>query len=434
MSKSAIATAGLLSAGLLSVAVLSLGLGWFGPWHVERRATRPVTEASSLASHRAARAALGRAIFFDSDLSQPRGTSCASCHEPERAFAGLNGSTIGLARGSRPGHFARRNTPSLLYLKFVRPFHYHWEEDAPLPDPRGGFFWDGRSDSLAALVEQPLTNPDEMNVRDRRQLAETLRTRPYANQLRRELGAAALDTPDGAMAAVGEAVAAFLVGDQMAPFSSRYDDFIRGRGQLTLIERRGLDLFRDPEKGNCATCHRLNVGSPKPERSLFTDYGYEALAVPRNPRPIPATATGTATTTTSYDLGLCERNDPRSHTDDERLCGSFRTPSLRNVALRPSFMHNGRFTRLRDVVAFYATRSTDPTRWYPPGERFDDLPRRYWTYVNDNRVPYDRRAGESPRLDDGEIDALVAFLTTLTDAPFRAQPRPNTEPKHGGQP
>src|ERR1700722_1023144 len=108
------------------------------------------------------RAALGRKIFFDGTLSDPPGTSCASCHDPAHGFAGNNGSVLGVAQGSRPKHFARRSTPSVLYLRFVPRFHFHWEEDVDLPDGVGGFFWDGRTDSLAALAAQPLLNPDEM--------------------------------------------------------------------------------------------------------------------------------------------------------------------------------------------------------------------------------------------------------------------------------
>jgi cytochrome c peroxidase len=102
------------------------------------------------------------------------------------------------------------------------------------------------------------------------------------------------------------------------------------------------------------------------------------------------------------------------HLEDEHFCGTFRTPSLRNVAVRTSFMHNGFFARLRDVVAFYATRATDPKRWYPSG-RYDDLPSNDWPNVNVNPAPYARQEGETPALDDGDIDAIVAFLETLTD-------------------
>jgi cytochrome c peroxidase len=82
---------------------------------------------------------LGRTIFFDANLSEPPGMSCATCHDPAHGYAGNNGAKIGVAQGSRPGHFAKRNTPSVLYLGFVRRFHFHWEEDAPLPDAFGGF-------------------------------------------------------------------------------------------------------------------------------------------------------------------------------------------------------------------------------------------------------------------------------------------------------
>ena len=365
---------------------------------------------TSGAVHPGARVALGRQMFFDQTLSDPPGTSCASCHDPAHAFAGNNGSLNGVARGSRPGHFARRNTPSALYLKFVKRFHYHWEEDAPLPDAFGGFFWDGRADSLAALVDQPLTNPEEMNARDGAVLASKIAAAPYAGALQEEFGPL---TPATIRVALGQAIEAFLMSDEMSPFSSRYDDFIRGRGTLTPVERRGLALFRDPEKGNCASCHRFNPSYANPARSMFTDYGYEALAVPRNDR-IPATRNAAYT-----DLGLCERNDARSHTNDPRLCASFKTPSLRNVAAREYLMHNGRFTSLRDAVAFYATRSTDPRRWYGSGVKYDDIPEKYRRYVNERVAPYDRGEGERPRLDEDEIDAIVAFLGALTDAPYR---------------
>ncbi len=155
------------------------------------------------------RASLGRAIFFDTNLSQPPGTSCASCHDPARGFAGNNGSRLGVARGSRPNHFAKRNTPSVLYLRFVRKFRLHWEEDAPLVDAYGGFFWDGRTDSLAELSKQPLLNPDEMNGGSARHVADVMASSAYAADFRKEFGSA-LDDPDAALGALGEAVSAFF--------------------------------------------------------------------------------------------------------------------------------------------------------------------------------------------------------------------------------
>ena len=122
----------------------------------------------------------------------------------------------------------------------------------------------------------------------------------------------------------------------MSPFSSKYDDYVRGQVTLTPLEALGLQLFKDHAKGACDSCHRLNDASKNPEHSLFTDYGFEAVGAPKN-RKIPATRDAR-----QFDLGLCERHD-HPHMDEGRLCGAFRTPSLRNVATRTSFMHNGTF-------------------------------------------------------------------------------------------
>jgi len=358
------------------------------------------------------RASLGREIFFDKNLSLPPGTSCASCHDPAQGFAGNNGSKLGVALGSRPGHFAKRNTPSVLYLRFVRKFHLHWEEDAPLVDAYGGFFWDGRTDSIAELVKQPLTNPDEMNNVDPRRVAETVASSAYATDFKREFGSV-LDDPNATITALGEAVNAYLLSPAMSPFTSKYDDYVRGKAELTDVEARGLKLFKDSAKGGCSACHKLNDRSPDPAASLFTDYEFDALGVPRN-RALPVTRDSN-----NFDLGLCERRGDYYKEKTEQFCGNFRTPSLRNVAIRKSYMHNGAFSSLRDVVSFYATRSTNPGRWYKHGVVFDDLPAKYRQNVNVDKAPYNRHEGEAPSLDDGDIDAIVAFLGTLTDTQFR---------------
>lgn len=95
------------------------------------------------------------------------------------------------------------------------------------------------------------------------------------------------------------------------------------------------------------------------------------------------------------------------------------TPSLRNVALRLVFFHNGSVGTLRRAVAFYAQRDTDPARWYPTDAQgqlvlFDDLPRQYWANL-DREAPFDRKPGDAPALNAAEIDDVVAFLGTLTD-------------------
>lgn len=360
--------------------------------------------SSAETAKRAGRSALGRAIFFDTSLSEPAGTSCASCHDPSRAFSGQNGSARGVPRGSRPQSLARRNSPSLLYLKYVPKFHYAPEDEAtPELAPFGGLFWDGRVDSIAELVQGPLLNPDEMNNRDAASIAAKVLASPYAVDFEREFGKP--EDPQRTLLDIGQAVEAFLTADEMAPFSSKFDQFLRGRGELSSVELQGMRLFKDPAKGGCVACHTFDDATRDPSKSLFSDYGYDALAVPRNtdlPRRKP-------------DLGLCERTDRATPSDESGNCARFRTPSLRNVATRTSFMHNGAFKSLRDAVAFYATRATNPRRWYKSGVRFEDIPARYRDNVNSTSPPYNRREGEAPALDDQEIDAIVAFLQTLTD-------------------
>jgi cytochrome c peroxidase len=362
-----------------------------------------------------ARERIGRAIFFDADLSNPAGTSCASCHDPEKAFSGNHGSTTGVALGSRPNHFARRNTPSVLYMKFVPAFHFALEDDDDLAEsPFGGLTWNGRADSVAEFSRLPLFDANEMNGGSEALVLTKLKKASYAPELSREFEGA-FDNPAAAMRAIGEALQAFLTSDAMAPFSSKFDDFLRGRAQLSPLEMKGLKAFKNPEKGACNFCHVVYDTWNRPEGSLFTDYGYDAISVPRN-RAVAANADPQR-----YDLGLCERTQTRVPSSDPQYCLRFRTPSLRNVAVRERLMHNGVFSKLRDAVAFYATRSTNPDRWYPRGEKFDDAPAKYRGNVNVLSLPYNRTEGSAPALDDEDIDAIVAFLQTLTDEPYRSR-------------
>jgi len=236
----------------------------------------------------------------------------------------------------------------------------------------------------------------------------------YASLFRQAFGERIFEDPPRAFAAAMSALQAFQQEPaEFFPYSSRYDAFLKGDIELTDQEERGVAIFKDPAKGGCAGCHVLKESVRDPVASMFTDYGYEAVAIPRNDRaPRPR----------KPDLGLCERTDSVTPSDDAASCLYFRTPSLRNVALRRSYMHNGAFRSLREVVAFYATRASDPKRWYKSGVPFDSVPARYRARVNVTSPPYDRKVGDPPALDDREIDAVVAFLGTLTDARYRAAP------------
>ena len=358
---------------------------------------------------------LGKRLFFDASLSVPPGQSCASCHDPALAFSGNNGATAGVAVGADGHSLGLRNTPTAMYARFAPEFGMEAGDEGPIPV--GGQFLDGRAGTLEAQAAQPFFAPDEMNNPSVAALTAKVAAASYADLFRDEWGARVFDDPATALQAIAASIAAFERTERFAPFSSKYDHVVAGRAQFTALERRGLDLFLDPEKGNCAACHVADPASRNPADSLFTDFTYDNLGVPRNAR-IPVNADPAF-----FDLGLCgpKRAPPGG---DESLCGAFKVPTLRNVGRRVALMHNGYFTRLRDAVAFYATRDTDPARWYPGGVPFDDLPPGYHANVNRSEAPYDRNPGDAPRLDDAEIDAIVAFLGTLTDgygAPLAAQ-------------
>ena len=122
---------------------------------------------------------------------------------------------------------------------------------------------------------------------------------------------------------------------------------------------------------------------------------------------------------TFFDLGLCGREggDLAARGD---LCGAFKVPTLRNVALRRVLFHNGRFKSLKDALTFYVQRDTSPEKWYPLNSdgsvnKFDDVPALYRANVNTSEAPYNRRPGDAPALSDAEIDDVIAFLNTLSD-------------------
>ena len=189
----------------------------------------------------------------------------------------------------------------------------------------------------------------------------------------------------------------------MSPFSSRYDDCIRGRDQFTPMKRRASSSSRIPRRAPApdATSSTIAPRTPRPRSSRITNSTpWRRRAIARCRRPA----------TRILRSGTLRTRRRRLQGQDRRvLRGKFRTPSLRNVAVQQYFMHNGVFSKLWDVIAFYATRDTRPERWYKSGE-FDDIPPEYRVNVNVEKAPYNRRRGGTPALDDPEIDAIVAFL------------------------
>ncbi|SJZ34891.1 cytochrome c peroxidase [Enhydrobacter aerosaccus] len=360
---------------------------------------------------------LGQRLFFDPALSASGKLACATCHDPKVGFGPPNALAV-QAGGKDLQQLGLRAVPSLKYLQTVPQFSEHYfesddEGDASIDNgPTGGLTWDGRVDRHRDQAAVPLLSPFEMANATPGDVVKRLREREYTEAFEAIFGAAVLADDSKAFAALGEALAVYQEDSRtFYPYSSKYDAYLAGRARLTPQEARGLALFEDPNKGNCASCHRSRVGNDGTPPQ-FTDYGLIALGLPRNP-VIAANADSAF-----FDLGLCGplRSDLA---DRAEYCGLFRTPSLRNVALRRTFFHNGLVHDLRRAVAFYVERDTEPEKWYPRNadgtvRKFDDLPRPYQTNVNQN-PPLGPRPDNRPVLTAAEIDDIVAFLGTLTD-------------------
>ena len=362
----------------------------------------------------AAMTAVGRQLFFDKSLSASGNMSCASCHDPARSFGPAN--DLPVQRGGDDGRRAGlRAVPSLMYAQNIPAFTEHYFEDEGDDSidqgPAGGRTWDGRSQSAHDQARLPLFSPLEMANSGEQTVVAAVQRSMYAGQFRATFGSRVFEDEALAFKGVLLALETFQESaEEFYPYSSKYDAWLRGQASLTSAESRGLAAFNDPSKGNCARCHPSAVRAGAFPQ--FTDFGYAALGPPRN-RRIPANADPHY-----YDLGLCGplRTDL---TDKKEYCGLFRTPSLRNVALRRVFFHNGVFHKIDDVVRFYAERDSRPENWYPraaSGEtlKFDDLPQAYQANL-DRQPPFDRRRGDQPSLSEGDVEDIVAFLNTLTD-------------------
>ncbi len=359
-------------------------------------------------------AQLGRQIFFDAGLSASGKLSCASCHDPASAYAAPKTSGVVMTGGANMDRPGLRVVPSLRYLsdtpRFARHSYIDVGRDREDVGPAGGLMLDGRADNLREQMLLPLLDPAEMGNASVQEVATRLARAPYASELR-EIATASNALP--LVAAAADALEHFELEDPgFHPYTSRFDDYVRGTGTLSSDELEGLRLFVDPAKGNCAACHTATTG-PGGTPPVFTDHSYHALGVPRN-TAIPAN-----TDPRFFDLGMCgpRRADLRAET---QYCGYFKTPTLRNVTRRRFFFHNGRFTTLRDVIRFYVERDTNPESWYPTIagrlRQFDDMPARYRENVNTSDAPLNRSPGDKPALNNLEIEKVIAFLGTLEDA------------------
>ena len=212
----------------------------------------------------------GRRLFHDRRLSRDQSISCASCHDPKRAFADTRPIAIGVF-----GRKGRRNSPALINRGYGR-----------------SFFWDGRIKTLEEQVLKPIQDPNEMDLT----LDEAARRVNLP--------------PEEIARALASFVRSILSG------GSPFDRFLNGdRRALTREQQLGLQIFRG--KGNCTACH---VGPN------LTD---EAL----------------------HNTGVAWRDDRLA--DEGAGRGTFKTPTLREIARTAPYMHDGSLATLEDVIEFY---------------------------------------------------------------------------------
>ena len=243
-------------------------------------------------------------LFEDPILSVDSSTSCESCHQPFAAFSHIDHA---LSHGVE-GRIGRRNVPSLQNLA--------WQKS---------FMWDGSIANLDMQSLSPLTGHEEMS-NNLDTILSRVRTSPsYVSMMRSSFGSDTVTIPR-----VLRALGRFVAGIVSA--NSRYDRYMAGTDTLADNEQRGLQLFRH----HCASCHT---------EPLFTNGDVASNGLPAS--------------TTEPDSG---RYIVTHNTDD---LFRFKVPTLRNITLTHPYMHDGRFKRLRDVLAHYATPSahaphTDP--------------------------------------------------------------------------
>jgi cytochrome c peroxidase len=410
----------------------------------EGRNPAPVTLALPQPEPLSAMAQLGKLMFYDTRFSSSGRLACASCHSPDHFYgpAGAEPAVLGGPDFNRQGV---RAVPSLMYLDHQPSFSIGpdpaGDNDAPpsLPQlalkaksvtravktarstaasavnlvPEGGVFWDGRADTLQIQALGPVLNPLEMDGGSVEKVAAEMRAAPYAQQFVALFGPAILSEPRMLVSEAMFAIARYQIEEtDFHPYSSQYDAWLQGKARLTRAEMRGYILFNDPAKGDCAACH-LDQPTPDGQPPVFTDHQFEALGVPRNPELV------VNRNPHYFDEGICGpyRTDLTGQT---QFCGMFLTPTLRNVATRHVFFHNGLYHSLQQVMDFYNYRDTDPAKIYPRNaagtvETFNDLPKAYWPNIDITDPPFDRHLGERPAMTERDERDIIAFLGTLTD-------------------
>ena len=374
-----------------AILLIGVGLRYAGLTQVAAEKPKPSMTAAEL----------GGLLFFDVNLSKNRTQACASCHSPNLAFTDprSNGKVGGAVSLGDDGHsLGERNAPTATYASLTPDFHFNVEGKAI-----GGLFLDGRARNLEEQAAGPPLNPLEMGMPDKASVVARLRENAdYVAAFNALFGSAVLDDADKGYAAMTEAIAAFERTPDFASFDSKYDRYLRGEVKLTDQEELGRVLFFSNQFTNCSQCHRLDtIGASAKE--TFTNYQYHNIGVPSN-------AALHAANGKPADRGLSANPGVKGTSQEAARAGMFKVPTLRNVAVTGPYMHNGVFNDLRTVILFYDKyNNKNPKRQINPETKQPWEP----PEVPDNISIKELEIG--PGLDDRRVDALVAFLKTLTD-------------------
>jgi cytochrome c peroxidase len=307
--------------------------------------------------------------------------------------------------GAISTRFGNRKPPSAAYGGESPILYYDEAEEVWI----GGMFWDGRAtgwtlgDPLAEQAQGPFLNPLEQAMPNARTVCVKVSLSDYAGLFEEVWGKGSLDYKkdvSGTYERIARSISAYEKSDEVNPFSSKYDFYLKGEAELTELELEGLNLFNGDAM--CSACHISDGDKP-----LFTDFTYDNLGIPRyedNPfydMPKKWNPDGDEW----VDIGLGGFLMAAGYDEEvyEPELGKFKVPTLRNVDLRPyegfvkAFGHNGYFKSLEDMVEFYNSR--DVGDWPEP---------EYAETVNTDELG---DLGLTPQ----EVNAIVAFLKTLSD-------------------
>ena len=330
---------------------------------------------------------LGKSLFFDKTLSNPAGQSCSSCHAPGTGFSDPNHNIT--SPGAVDGLFGNRNAPNIAYSAYTPAGLQYSVDDSGY---FGGFFMDGRVNSLEQQAQKPFLNVLEMANVDASMVVSKLQSSPNYSLFKEVYGN--VTDVNAVFADMADALSAFEKSPELNPFTSKYDYYLKGQATLTAEELSGMQLFTDTLKGKCANCH-LITADPASGLVLFTDHTYTNDGVPKNPaNPYYSISTAFNPDGANYiDYGL------GGFLGNHDFDGMFKVPTVRNSAISAPYFHNGFFNTLEDVVHFYNTRDVAGAN-YPAAEV-------------SATIDFDETG--NLHLTAKEESDIVAFLKTLTD-------------------